>query len=93
MRATLIAEGAPLPAFRPTDLKVLPMLFSLFPFPGGLTAPLRDKLLAGFAISSPLGAPSQAQDAWPTKPIAFISPFATGGSDDVLTRTVATYMN
>ena len=94
-RATLIAEAAPLPAFRPTDFKVLPMLFSLFPVPGGLTAPLRAELLAGFAIAGPLGAPSQAhaQAAWPTKPITVISPFATGGSVDVLTRIVATYMS
>ena len=94
-RARLIAEAATLPAFRPTDLKVLPMLFSLFPAPGGLTAPLRAALLAGIAIAGSLSAPSQAhaQAAWPTKPITVISPFATGGSVDVLTRIVATYMS
>lgn len=34
-----------------------------------------------------------AQGAWPTKPVTVISPFATGGSVDVLTRLVVTHMS
>ena len=32
---------------------------------------------------------AQAQDAWPTKPIKIIVPFAAGGTSDVLARIVA----
>ena len=35
---------------------------------------------------------ASAQTAWPSKPITVISPFATGGSVDVLTRLVAEQM-
>lgn len=31
----------------------------------------------------------QAQDAWPTKPITWIVPFAPGGNTDLLARTIA----
>lgn len=34
-----------------------------------------------------------AQGSWPTKPVTVISPFATGGSVDVLTRLVVTHMS
>lgn len=38
----------------------------------------------GFAASV-----AQAQDAWPTKPITWIVPFAPGGNTDLLARTIA----
>lgn len=39
------------------------------------------------------GSTAIAQPTWPTKAITVISPFATGGSVDVLTRLVTTHMS
>ena len=47
--------------------------------------------LAAAALAWSGGATAQAN--WPTKPITVISPFASGGSVDVLTRLVATHMS
>lgn len=41
-------------------------------------------LLVGWAAS-----PAVAQEAWPTKPVRFVVPFAAGGSTDVIARMVA----
>jgi tripartite-type tricarboxylate transporter receptor subunit TctC len=38
------------------------------------------------------GAPAQAKDAWPSKPIHFIVPFAAGGSIDVLARLMGRHL-
>lgn len=54
------------------------------------TAPrsaLRRLLLACAAFS--LCSPLLAQEAWPTKPITLISPFAPGGTSDALARILA----
>jgi tripartite-type tricarboxylate transporter receptor subunit TctC len=39
------------------------------------------------AVLAPYAA--QAQDAWPTKPITIVAPFAPGGTSDVLARVIA----
>lgn len=56
---------------------------------------LRTTLLSLTAAAFSLGAVSQvqAQAAYPTRPITIISPFAAGGSVDVLTRIVAANMS
>lgn len=55
----------------------------------------RSAWLAGVALSLCLAAfsPASAQTAWPAKPITIVSPFATGGSVDVLTRVIADAMS
>ncbi|MFJ4292882.1 Bug family tripartite tricarboxylate transporter substrate binding protein [Cupriavidus sp. NPDC089707] len=35
-----------------------------------------------------LGAPAQAQDKWPSRPITWVVPFAAGGSTDIVARTI-----
>jgi tripartite-type tricarboxylate transporter receptor subunit TctC len=54
--------------------------------PGRRTA-LRCLGVAGFAAALPRFA--LAQDAWPSKSIAYIVPFTPGGSTDVIGRTIA----
>ncbi len=44
--------------------------------------------LAGFGLASALPL-ALAQDAWPSKPVAYIVPFTPGGSTDVIGRTLA----
>jgi tripartite-type tricarboxylate transporter receptor subunit TctC len=46
-----------------------------------VTTALALALLAPFA--------TQAQDAWPSKPITIVAPFAAGGTSDVLARVIA----
>jgi len=42
--------------------------------------------LIALAVGAPLAA--QAQDAWPSKPIRLVIPFAAGGTSDILGRTI-----
>jgi tripartite-type tricarboxylate transporter receptor subunit TctC len=44
------------------------------------------------AMLAALVAPSAAQDAYPTKPITMIVPFAAGGASDVIARLIAEQM-
>ena len=46
-------------------------------------------IAVAFAALLALGAPSRAQDAYPSKTITMIMPFAAGGSTDVIGRVVA----
>ena len=45
--------------------------------------------LLAIAALIALGVPARAQDAYPSKPITMIVPFAAGGSTDVIGRVIA----
>jgi tripartite-type tricarboxylate transporter receptor subunit TctC len=47
----------------------------------------RRALLAAPALLAPVAA--SAQDAWPTRPVSMIVPWAPGGSNDVVARLLA----
>ncbi|MBS0450596.1 MAG: tripartite tricarboxylate transporter substrate binding protein [Proteobacteria bacterium] len=49
----------------------------------------RAAVLALWACALAAAAPSQAQQAWPTKPIRFVVPFSAGGANDLLGRAAA----
>lgn len=46
---------------------------------------------AAAASLSPLGLPAAAQ-AWPTRPIRLVCPYAAGGSSDILTRVLGDFL-
>ena len=47
------------------------------------------RLAFAFAVVASSGAATFAQDAWPTKPVSVLVPFAAGGNTDVLARIFA----
>lgn len=48
-------------------------------------------IAAAFALLAPAGA-AQAQEAWPSKPVTIIVPFAPGGATDVMARMFAPHI-
>ena len=45
--------------------------------------------IAAFLFAALLGLPAMAEDAYPSRPITMISPYAPGGASDFLARTLA----
>ena len=52
----------------------------------------RHFLTACGALGAAVSLPARAQDAWPSKPIKLILPYAAGGPTDVVARAVAVYV-
>lgn len=53
------------------------------------TPRMRRRTLLAAAAVAPFAAPSQAQDAWPSRPVTIVSPYAPGGTNDTVARLVA----
>lgn len=49
-------------------------------------------LLGSFCVAAAFSTLATAQDNWPIRPITVVSPFASGGSVDVLTRVITDQM-
>jgi tripartite-type tricarboxylate transporter receptor subunit TctC len=47
----------------------------------------------GAAGLAAIGLPAAAQDAWPSKPIRWITPFAAGGTSSIVARSIAAELN
>ena len=51
------------------------------------------RLTLAFAALVVLGAQTYADDAYPSRPVTMIVPFAAGGSSDVIARLIAEQMS
>lgn len=56
-----------------------------------MTLTRRQLLAASLAPLAPLAMPAAAQ-TWPTRPVRLISPYAAGGSSDILTRVLGEFL-
>jgi tripartite-type tricarboxylate transporter receptor subunit TctC len=53
-----------------------------------MTFPITRRRTVACALLLAVGGPALAQDAWPSKPVRIVVPFAPGGSTDVIARMV-----